>query len=88
MTADLARPCRRFQFSLRLALLLMTLACVIASYVGWRIYKAKTDYDSWSMGPDPYARERNKRAMAHDDRFDQLPPLPPWPPLKRGDARP
>jgi hypothetical protein len=80
--ADQTFPRRRFQFSLRLALLLMTLACVVASLIGWRLYEARLDYDSWSIGPDPYARERHKRNMAHDDRYDSEPPLPPWPPIK------
>jgi hypothetical protein len=30
---------RRFQFSLFLALLLLTLACVIASWIGWQNYR-------------------------------------------------
>ena len=37
---------RRFQFSLRLVLLVMTLACVIASWIGWVLVKNRYDgYD-------------------------------------------
>ena len=44
--ADQPPPRRRFQFSLRLALLLMSLACVVASWIGWRLYTARLDSKS------------------------------------------
>jgi hypothetical protein len=34
---------RRFQFRLRTLMLFLTLGCVIASWIGWRLYIARLD---------------------------------------------
>jgi hypothetical protein len=41
--ADQPSARRRFQFSLRMAILLMTLACVLAAWIGWIEHKARLD---------------------------------------------
>ena len=67
----------RFQFSLRLAILLMALVGAIAAWRGWVRYAARLDQQYRGAPPDPYAEERRRR-----DLFPQplnQPPLPPRP---------
>jgi hypothetical protein len=47
-------PRRRFQFSLRLALLLMTLACVVASWIGWVLVKYRYDIQDGLIESRPH----------------------------------
>ncbi len=82
-------PRARFQFSLRLAFLLMTLACVSASWIGWKLYKRELDAKAAALGPapeDPYADERLFRDL-HPEPFKNAPPLPP-PPVRPPDNDP
>jgi len=82
-SAPHGKPRRRLQYNLRTAILLMTLACVTASWLGWVRYKARLDAqemhpDWWHTPRDPYERERIFREM-NPEAFTKLPPLPPPP---------
>ncbi len=82
--ADQPSPRRRFQFRLRTLMLFVTLACVIASWIGWRLYLERLDDAMRVEVPvhDPYGHER----MIQDWGFvppRAIPPRPPpdkWPP--------
>jgi hypothetical protein len=73
---------RRFQFRLRLLLLVMVLLSVIASWIGWRHYTSQIDpkLNDIYKPYDPYDHERFMRDL-HPDHFPgPVPPPPPeWP---------
>jgi hypothetical protein len=77
----------RFQCRLRTLMLFVTLACVIASWVGWRLYIERLD-DAVRVeiqSDDPYDHDRMMRDL-HPSLSAGRPPLPPkpkpttWPP--------
>lgn len=79
MPSETTQPRRRFQFRLRTLMLFVTLACVIASWIGWRLYIAKLDDDVriyWYDDPNAYERMWHDLHPRPTDR-----PLPP--PVRR-----
>jgi hypothetical protein len=50
---DSAPTLRRFQFRLRTLMLFVTLACVIASWIGWVLVKKRYDDQNGPVVPPP-----------------------------------
>jgi hypothetical protein len=61
------KPRRRFQYGLRLAVLLLTLACSVGGWIGWQRYTALLKEKMREAGrPGPYAQEKIRREQEID----------------------
>ena len=72
---DKPSPRRRFQFHLRTLLMIVTLVCITASWIGWRRYidrlddEARTPNGNWPPHRDLL---RPKESTADAERQDRL----------------
>jgi hypothetical protein len=60
-------PRRRFQFRLTLVMLLMTLACIAASWIGWRLYKDRLDAEVHEVNMREWAAHRLQHRYSIDN---------------------
>ena len=65
-------PRHRFQFRLRTLMLLVTLACVLAAWIGWMNYKARIDESN--AQPKPMPPEKSTVIHPYGDKMQPREP--------------